>query len=215
MAVDFQFYKGGYYRYPQTHLDLCFHAHLFGANRIPKVPTGSVPMLFVDEGIAHVRYLLGLYKTAVLSIAECWKLRIEGTPLEVCEKFTRLVVDGEYNKSTKLSLSGIGLAHLPPQIALFRDLEELDLSENQLVILFPELPQLKGLEVLDVSGNKGVMLPDLSALPNLRVLRANNCGLGAVPQWLDQCPKLERVELKNNNIEISLERPERSFLLEL
>lgn len=215
MAVGLQFYKGGYYRFPQTHLDLCFRAHAFGANRIPKVPTGSVPMLFVDQGITYVRYLLDLYKTAVLSIAEHWKLRVEGTPLEVCEKFTRLVVMNEYNKRTELSLSGIGLAHLPPQIALFRDLKELDLSDNQLVILFPELPQLEDLEVLDVSGNKGVMLPDLSTLPNLRILRANNCGLGAVPEWLDKCPKLERVELKSNHIEKSLERPEASYVLEL
>ncbi|CCB88292.1 leucine-rich repeat domain-containing protein [Simkania negevensis] len=202
-----QFYVGGYYRYPQTHLDLCFQVNSSktGLNRICEIPKASVSSLFVDEGFVFVKYLLELYKNSILTIAKQWDLTLEGTSLEVSEKFSSHIVANEYHKKEKLSLKGLGLSSLPPQIGLFKDLKELDLSGNNLVILFPELTRLDSLEVLDISGNLvGTTLPDLSGLLNLRILRANKCGLGAVPEWLNRCPKLEFVELQGNGIEDSV-----------
>ncbi|MCB1067388.1 MAG: leucine-rich repeat domain-containing protein [Simkania sp.] len=202
-----QYYEGGYYCYHQTHLDLCFQVNptKTGLNRICEIPQASVSSLFVDQWFDYVKYLLELYKSAILTIAKQWDLTLEGTSLEVSEKFSSLIVAKEYHKMEKLSLKGLGLSSLPPQIGLFKDLKELDLSGNNLVILFPELTRLDSLEVLDISGNQvGTMLPDLSGLPNLRGLRANRCGLGAVPEWLNRCPKLEFVELHGNGIEDSI-----------
>jgi hypothetical protein len=201
-----QYYVGGYYRYPQAHLDLCFQVNRSktGLDRICEIPKTSVSSLFMDDGFVFVKYLLELYKDAILVIAKQWDLTLEGTSLEVSEKFSSFIVANEYHKWEKLSLKGLGLSRLPPQIGLFKDLKELDLSGNNLVILFPELTRLVSLEVLNISGNQvGTMLPDLSGLPNLRVFKANGCGLGAVPEWLDRCPKLEFVELQGNGIEDS------------
>ncbi|WP_420421345.1 leucine-rich repeat domain-containing protein [Simkania sp.] len=211
-----QHYQGGYYVYPQTHFDLRFQVTAFGANRIREVPTGSHALLSVDQGLTYVKYLLELYKAAILTVAKQWRLELTGTSLEVSEKFSQLIVKSGYDQWTELSLKGFGLSHLPPQIGLFKDLKELDISGNNLTILFPELPRLERLEVLDISGNKvGVMLPDLSGLLNLRILRANGCGLGAIPEWIDHCPKLERVELRDNHIEENFVTDETSYHLEL
>ena len=214
-ASQVLYYGGGLYHCKQPGLDSFFQVNDYGTgvNRIAAGPTNRVPLLFADEKVVFVRFLLDLYKAAILIIAKKWRLELEGDAMAVSEQFTRAIIASDHNKTSELSLSGFGLSNVPAQIALYRNLKTLDLGDNQLRVLFPELVQLTELEVLDVSGNKGVMLPDLSGLPNLRVLRANGCGLSEIPDWLRKCPKLESVELKKNNIDDSLDRPELRFEL--
>jgi len=178
-------------------LPLNFEVTGTGPTRISQLPPS------VDKVLDHHPFVDLLMKKYQQSIKKCaMRLGISNVfenPLLSCIQFSQWIVDKGFDKQAKLVMKDWGLEMLPPQIALFRHLTHLDLSGNHLKRLFPELSSLMDLEELDISGNE-VELPDLSHLPKLRVVRANNCGLVAVPQWVKGCPSLELFECNNNLI---------------
>lgn len=163
-------------------LTLNFEVTGTGPNRIYSLPTG----VEVLERHQFVDLLMSKYQKTIAICVE--RLGGQHVPTHFV-KFSQWIIEKKHHEATKLDMKGWELDILPPQIALFQNLKELDLSENKLRRLFPELPFLESLEVLDVSGNQ-VELPDLSHLPKLRIVKANRCGLLSIPKWVSECPTL-------------------------
>ena len=68
------------------------------------------------------------------------------------------------NKAEILSLSGLGLTTIPPQVFELTWLREFSLSRNRLTVLPPEIGQLTKLKLLWLNENN---LTDLAGLANL------------------------------------------------
>jgi len=200
--MSLEAFSGGYFRYQQRHLNLCFELQTLGANWVAEIPQDVMPVLFFDERFIFVEELLKSYRVAIAAIGKSFGWTAPESPVACCAQFSELLVGKKMHQWTELSLESLGISILPPQISLFRQLTHLDLSGNKLKRLFPELLSLGTLEVLDVSGNENIMLPDLSALPRLRMIKANGCCWSEIPAWMEESASLEEVELKNNKIQV-------------
>ncbi|MFY0672300.1 MAG: hypothetical protein JXQ87_02785 [Bacteroidia bacterium] len=87
------------------------------------------------------------------------------------------------NQSVKsLSFRNRRLEQLPVDLTAFPNLEQLDLSGNNLRTLSENISRLKNLKVLNVSENPRLNLSQLFYV-------------------LAECPKLEKLNISNNNIE--------------
>lgn len=84
-----------------------------------------------------------------------------------------------------LSLAGLGLESVPPEVRLLTGLRALDLSENRLVALPDWLVELRSLSHLNLSGNRLVELPRALGRLDLRAL-----DLTANPHLLSPPPEV-------------------------
>nr|WP_309475663.1 DUF6543 domain-containing protein [Pseudomonas sp. B21-032] len=117
-----------------------------------------------------------------------------------------------------LDLSGNELALIPPAIENRLSLQNLRLSNNRIVLDARDaarIGDLLNLDSLHLEGNPLGIPPDVSRLPQLRILTLNNTEITRVPESLHDRSRLEWVDLSDNQIsqlpEHFLEEP-RSFL---
>ena len=137
---------------------------------------------------------------------------------EAQRRIQRCILD----KSPELRLNGLGLKHLPSEVASLTWLRELWISGHQLSELPEFVGQLKELHTLILLGNPIRLLPQslalltklhtlaitletLSAtssvvgqLPNLRVLGLEGSRLNNFPDWILNLKKLESLYLDRN-----------------
>ncbi|XP_078697446.1 uncharacterized protein LOC144925343 [Branchiostoma floridae x Branchiostoma belcheri] len=114
------------------------------------------------------------------------------------------------------------LAQLPEEVFELKELEALDLTDNENIDLSDQLTKLTNLkvlcldncdldtvpaavmklpqlEMLILSNNENITLPDeMSGLTNLTVLDLQNCNLKTVPAAVIKLPQLEMLVLSNN-----------------
>uniref|UniRef100_G1QNR7 Protein scribble homolog n=1 Tax=Nomascus leucogenys TaxID=61853 RepID=G1QNR7_NOMLE len=99
----------------------------------------------------------------------------------------------------KLGLSDNEIQRLPPEVANFMQLVELDVSRNDI----PEIPEsikfCKALEIADFSGNPLSRLPDgFTQLRSLAHLALNDVSLQALPRDVGNLANLVTLELREN-----------------
>ena len=75
-----------------------------------------------------------------------------------------------------LRLGGLGLRQLPPEIGRLKNLQTLELYDNQLTTLPPEIERLPKLKILWVNGNP-LDAASRALLPRLEVRGVYVCGL--------------------------------------
>ncbi|KAG9471646.1 hypothetical protein GDO78_013971 [Eleutherodactylus coqui] len=99
----------------------------------------------------------------------------------------------------KLGLSDNEIQRLPPEVANFMQLVELDISRNDI----PEIPEsikfCKSLEIADFSGNPLSRLPDgFTQLRSLAHLALNDVSLQSLPSDIGNLANLVTLELREN-----------------
>ncbi|XP_054237911.1 LOW QUALITY PROTEIN: leucine-rich repeat-containing protein 30 [Indicator indicator] len=100
-----------------------------------------------------------------------------------------------------LSLIMKGMTSTPDFLWGLPEVQELNLSHNQLVVIPPSLGKLDRLVVLNLGGNCLKSLPkEIGLLRNLKVLFVNMNCLTEVPAELSLCRKLEVLSLSHNCI---------------
>lgn len=104
-----------------------------------------------------------------------------------------------------LSLSGQGLTKAPAYIFDKTELEELNLSNNNIEgALQAEVRHLQNLKVLNLSNNQFTGVPaEVGQLKNLEVLNLSNNQLTGLPQELGNLSNLKVLNLKGNNYSVS------------
>ena len=100
----------------------------------------------------------------------------------------------------RLNLSHQQLTQVPADTFRNADLQELDLSYNQLTGALPaEVRQLKNLQVLDLSHNKFTGVPaEIGQLSELRILNLADNQLTGLPYELGNLKKLQILNLSGN-----------------
>jgi Leucine-rich repeat (LRR) protein len=100
----------------------------------------------------------------------------------------------------KINLIKMDIRVLPAEIAYFKDLRVLDISENKLTHL-PDLSALKQLRYLNLNDNQFAQLPpSIGELPNLSVLSAMNNQLVYVDESIGNLSQLKNLYLGGNQI---------------
>jgi len=104
------------------------------------------------------------------------------------------------NNKNKLDLSNQGLKELPKYVLTMTNLEELNLSGNNLTGALPaEVRQLKNLKILDMSNNQMTGIPaEVGQLSNLLVLNLANNQFTGLPNELANLKKLQTLNLSGN-----------------
>lgn len=103
--------------------------------------------------------------------------------------------------TSKLDLSGKQLNKLPAYVLSLNNLEELDLSNNQLSGALPaEIKNLKKLKILDLSNNLMTGIPaEMGQLSNLQTLNLANNKLTGLPYELGNLKNLKTLNLAEND----------------
>lgn len=102
--------------------------------------------------------------------------------------------------SKTLDLSGQGLKQVPATVFTKTDIQELDVSDNQLTGALPaEVRHLQKLKVLNLSNNQFTGVPaEIGQLQNLEVLDLSNNQLTGLPYELGNLTKLRVLDLRGN-----------------
>lgn len=109
--------------------------------------------------------------------------------------------EAKISKATELSLFGLKLTQLPPQLYELTHLESLDLSHNKLGHLPPQVRQLSNLKRLHLTKNELTKLPtELSQLVGLQSLSLNDNQFREFPLEVCLLPKLEWLNLNRNQL---------------
>lgn len=103
---------------------------------------------------------------------------------------------------TTIDRSGQKLSRIPEDVLTMKNLERLNLSNNNLTGALPsEIGNLQKLQVLEISNNTMTGLPaELGRLSELRILDASNNQLTGIPHELGNLQKLELLDLSGNDI---------------
>jgi len=101
----------------------------------------------------------------------------------------------------RLDLSSQGLEQVPDYVFGMTELQELDLSNNQLTGALPaEIRHLKNLRILDVSGNKMTGVPaEVGQLSELEELDLSDNELTGLPLELGNLSNLKLLDLRGND----------------
>lgn len=101
----------------------------------------------------------------------------------------------------KLDLSNQNLQKLPEYVFKQTNLEELDVSNNQLSgAIQAEIRHLQNLKILDASNNQMTGVPaEIGQLRNLQVLNLSNNQLTGLPYELGNLEKLKIFNISGNN----------------
>ena len=103
--------------------------------------------------------------------------------------------------ATKLDLSAQGLQKLPEYVVSQTNLEELDISSNNISGALPaEIRHLQNLKILNASNNQMTGVPaEVGQLRNLEVLDLSNNQLTGLPYELGNLKNLKVLDLSGNN----------------
>lgn len=115
-----------------------------------------------------------------------------------------LILSGCQQKpvNNKLDLSGQQLKKVPDYIFRLTNLEELNISNNQITgALQAEIGNLKSLKVLDANNNLMTSIPaEIGQLPNLQVFNISHNLLAGIPKEIGQAQSLQTLDLSNNQL---------------
>lgn len=115
-----------------------------------------------------------------------------------------LILSGCQQKpiNNKLNLSGQQLKKVPDYVFKLTNLEELDISNNQITGNLPaEIRNLKSLKILNANNNLMTGIPaEIGQLPNLQTLNINRNFLAGIPKEIGQVQSLEMLDLSNNQL---------------
>lgn len=104
---------------------------------------------------------------------------------------------------TFLSLNGMYIGHLPPEIGMLTNLTLLDLEGNLLKSLPPEIGNLKKLEILYLANNELESLPpQIGNLSQLHTLGLSGNRLAQLPPQIGKLRRLEILNLQANNFAV-------------
>lgn len=104
-------------------------------------------------------------------------------------------------EAVKLSLQGLWLTRLPPEIGQLTNLIDLDLSRNQLTAPPSEIGKLINLTTLNLSSNNLTMLPPhIGYLTHLTSLDLNANELISLPSEIGTLTKLRKLDLTSNQL---------------
>lgn len=105
------------------------------------------------------------------------------------------------DKKDILNLSNRGLDKLPSYVTNLSNLEELNISNNNLTGALPsQMQNLRNLRVLNASNNSMTGVPaEIGQLQNLEVLDVSNNKLTGLPNELANLKKLKIFNLSGNN----------------
>lgn len=111
---------------------------------------------------------------------------------------TQPVEEPQTNK--KLDLSNQNIQKIPEYVFSQKNLEELDVSNNQLTgAMQAEIRQLQNLKVLDASGNQMTGVPaEIGQLRDLQVLDLSNNQLTGLPHELGNLQNLKTLDISGN-----------------
>lgn len=118
---------------------------------------------------------------------------------KVAEQKSKLGLSFESKKV--LDLSNKGLTSIPGDVFLQTDLEELDVSDNNIIgAIQSEIRQLKNLKVLDASNNQMTGVPaEIGQLKDLNVLDLSDNQLTGLPFELGNLKNLKTLNLSGNS----------------
>lgn len=128
-----------------------------GLTHINKIPESSDPFENLSElakkcCLGNWEIIQHQYNQAIKAMGNILNWIPPQNEGEISTAFTLWVASGSYKDITQLNLSNRNIKRLPPQMQLFKNLEVLDVSDNQLLSLPPVLEQLP-LKKFDISGN--------------------------------------------------------------
>jgi len=105
------------------------------------------------------------------------------------------------NSKNVLNLSNQQLTKVPESVYNQTNLEELNVSNNQLTgALASQIGQLKNLRILNMSNNQLTGVPaEVGQLQNLQILDLSNNQLTGLPNELANLKKLQVLNLRGNN----------------
>jgi internalin A len=127
-------------------------------------------------------------------------MTIHDEPAEYQEAKRRILA-ARAERAKTLSLSGRGLAALPPEIGSLTALRVLQIRDNQLTALPPEIGSLTALQKLDVRNNRLTTLPpQIGSLTALRELDLAENQLTALPPEIAYLRELTVLNLTLNRI---------------
>ncbi len=113
-------------------------------------------------------------------------------------RIARALNEGE----KELSLYGLNLKELPPEIRSLNDLEALGLGGNEFSGVPPEIFQLTELKTLGLNGLNFYQLPaDIGRLVKLRELDLASNRLSDLPAEIGNLPQLQVLNLNHNTLE--------------
>ncbi|KAJ8299622.1 hypothetical protein KUTeg_023682 [Tegillarca granosa] len=91
---------------------------------------------------------------------------------------------------------------LPQEMGTLNNLEDLNISECNLMYIPPVIWQLTHLKFLDVSRNKfNILLPEIGNLTSLQKLNLKHTNICSLPPEIAYCQELEEILLWGNTIE--------------
>jgi Leucine-rich repeat (LRR) protein len=133
------------------------------------------------QGIFVLDSIKNIVDTTTISGKFKLKIRNKDFDFDSLEKERRLSIlnSPQPEKIKELNLSNWKINSLPKEIKKFRNLELLDLSENDL---------------------KNVDLNILSEFSKLKTIRLNNCNLSKIPNSICCLKNIEVIEIDHNNI---------------
>lgn len=115
-----------------------------------------------------------------------------------------LILSGCQQKpvNNKLDLSGQQLKKVPDYVFKLTNLEELDISNNQITGNLPaEIGNLKSLKALNANNNLMTGIPaEIGQLPNLQIFNIDHNLLAGVPKEIGRAQSLQTLDLSNNQL---------------
>lgn len=189
------------------------------ANQIIHISKDSFAGLELLERLYLYNNLIeSIHPAAFDGLQQLLELKLQGNKLTIMPALKMshlLLLDLRFNnipspgpndlqtpKLESLKLGGLGLSSLNEELlGSFKNLHELDISNNQLTT-FPEvLREAKGLVTLSLAGNpiRPVKWEDFEKLSELQELDISNLNLQGFPENLSQLfPNLERLSVAEN-----------------
>lgn len=93
-----------------------------------------------------------------------------------------------------------GIVRVPRCVSVLKDVTEINLNDNKIMLIPAELVSLPNLRRLFLANNKIKMIPDMSGSVNLEVLDVRQNALSGVPMGIGQCQKLAVFDAEKNKI---------------
>ena len=144
------------------------------------------------------RSLLRLLLFLAIGMAFCLNSSAQKSPNEIA--LERIRASQESGRGS-LSLAGLGISELPPEIGNLTNLETLWLNHNELTSLPPEIGRLVNLQSLILNHNNLTTLPpEIGNLSNLQELDLAYNQLKTLPAAIGNLSGLNEAYLSNNEL---------------
>jgi internalin A len=120
---------------------------------------------------------------------------------ESLQKALHIIEEVRKSGSIALSLSRMGLTHIPETVFHLTNLQTLNLYDNQITIIPEAIVQLSQLRNLILGNNQITEIPDVMVrLSELRQLNLDDNRISGIPDWIAELPHFEDLSLHGNRI---------------